>query len=101
MKSFMLWSLVVLNVALGATLAGRHMRPNAAEAQNRRAGEYLTIPVDYQGARAGVVVVLDSTTGELSALITDEGQKKMSALPPMNMIEMFDKSAGALRRPTR
>ena len=101
MKSTMLWTLIVLNVALAATLAGRYMKPNVAEAQVRRAGDYLTIPVDFSGPSAGVVVVLDSTSGELSAVITDENVKRMSALPPMNLIQMFDKTAAPAPRPRR
>ncbi|MBC7784989.1 MAG: hypothetical protein H7144_14215 [Burkholderiales bacterium] len=99
MKSTLICGLIVINVLLLAVLASRHMKPNVAEAQARRAGEYLMMPADFSGARAGAVIVFDSTTGELSAIMTDETTGKMQGMPIIKMGDIFDrKSSTGTRR---
>jgi len=97
MKKLAIYGLLILNVLLLALLFDRHMRPNVAEAQARRPSDYLMIPADFPGARAGAVVVLDSTSGEISAIMTDESQKKMEGMPTIKLGEMFDRASGNSR----
>ncbi|MGN6506895.1 MAG: hypothetical protein ACTHM6_15175 [Tepidisphaeraceae bacterium] len=99
MKSIALWCLITANAALLACLIGRYTKPNAAIAQAARPGDYMVIPVDFPGANTGYVVVLDNVTGEMSAIATDENQKKIYSLPRVNVADLFDAAAG--RRRTR
>ncbi len=89
MKTTMIWALAALNVALLAGLAFQYLPTNYANAQAARPGEYLMIPVDFQGARSGVVVILDSSTRKMSALMTDENLKKTEAMPPIDLEQVF------------
>ncbi len=94
MKTTAIWALVILNVMLLASLVWTRLPSNVVEAQVRRPGDYLMIPVDFQGARTGVVVVLDSTNGELSAIATDDSNArnaKMSGMRPIKLTELFDR----------
>ncbi len=104
MKSTVITALVILNALLAAMLVSRYIKPNVAEAQARsRPGDYLMMPADFPGARAGAVVVLDSTTGELSAIMTDENAKRMEGMPIIRMGDIFDNASNTAnnKKPNR
>ena len=70
MKTKILWSLAVLNVALLAMFIMRQTRDNSALAQMRgaapaRAGDYVMVPGEVTGGNSEVVYVIDTTSGEL------------------------------------
>lgn len=90
MKNVVLWSLVVLNVALAAAFISRQTTPNAAIAQARRPGDFIMIPGDVTGASSGVVYIIDSVNGELSAMIYDDSRKQLDAMPKINLARDFE-----------
>jgi hypothetical protein len=97
MTTTALWALALLNAMLLGALAWRYVPENQAVAQARRPGDYLMIPVDFQGARAGVVAVLDQTNNELSAIATEDTNvknAKMAAMRPVKLTELFDGNRG-------
>ena len=98
MKRTVLTTLLVINAVLATTLVMKFMPANVAEAQIRRPGEYIVIPAEVQGGNAGVVFIVDTTTGEMSAIALDEGAKKLAAMPRMNLTEMLNNAAGGGRR---
>lgn len=103
MKSTMLWALVALNVVLAISFIGRFMPGNAAmAAQNkagnnaRRPGEYAMIPGEVTGGSAGVVYMLDTTNGLLTAATYDQatGGGKLVSQAQINVTELFARGAG-------
>ena len=103
MKMTALWCLIVLNVVLLGTLVSRYVRPNAAMAQvaTGRAGDYTVIPLDTIGTPAGSIIVIDNITGKMTAIQTDEANRRMVALQRVDAARMFDNAAGNRRPPTR
>lgn len=99
MKTTAIWCLVVVNTLLAALLIQRYVPGNYAQAQLARPGDYLCVPVDFPGARTGAVVVLNSTDGELSAIMTDENQKRMEGMAPIRLADLFDRAATGGRKP--
>lgn len=99
MKSTMLWALVVLNVLLLVGALGRFSRPNAAVAQAvRRPGEYIMIPGEVTGGNAGVVYILDTTNGLLSALTLQPGTERMVNMPKIDLAQIFAHGADAVEK---
>src|SRR5687767_8418231 len=94
MKRTVLTTLLMLNVVLAAALVWKHIPEHIAEAQIRRPGEYIIIPADVQGGSGGVLFIVDTTTGEMSAVALNEGAKKLEAMPRMNLTEMLNNAAG-------
>jgi len=98
MKSTMLWALVALNVMLAMSFISRFMPSNTAmAAQNaRRPGEYAMIPGEVTGGSAGVVYILDTTNGFLTAATYDQasGGGKLVSQSQINVTEIFARGAG-------
>ncbi|CAN5415495.1 hypothetical protein BH09PLA1_BH09PLA1_19890 [soil metagenome] len=98
MKSTMFWALIALNVLLFVTFMNRFMPANTATAaQNaRRPGEYAMIPGEVTGGSAGVVYMLDTTNGFLTAATYDQatGGGKLVSQAQINVTEIFAKGAG-------
>jgi hypothetical protein len=90
MKNLLLWSLVVLNVALAAAFIGRHTASNSAVAQARRPGDFILIPGDVAGSSNSVVYIIDSVNGELSAMLYDDTRKQLDAMPKINLARDFE-----------
>lgn len=88
MKSTVIWSLVLLNAVLVGSLVGRWVEPRA-NAQARRPAEYLAIPAEVQGGLAGLVYVVDTSNGEMTAIAYDENKKRLDAMPRMNLQAIF------------
>lgn len=107
MKTFLLWTLVLLNAILVATFAFRLFPDNAAHAQAgaaRRPGDYLLIPGEVTGGSGAVVYVLDVTTGKLSAMSYDEPRNEIGMMRELDLARVFDAGAtigGGDRRRTR
>lgn len=91
MKTVAIWALLALNAVLVIGLGYKYLPENVAQAQVRgRPGDYMMIPVDFAGARSGVVVILDSATNELSALMVDENRAVLSAQAPIPLQDVFE-----------
>jgi hypothetical protein len=99
MKSTFLWALIVLNVMLLIGVIGRFSRPNAAVAQAvRRPGEYIMIPGEVTGGNAGVVYILDTTNGLLSALTLQPGNERLVNMPKIDLAQIFARGADAVEK---
>jgi hypothetical protein len=98
MKSTMLWALVALNVLLLAGFVSRFIPGNAAVAAQaaRRPGEYAMIPGEITGGTAGVVYIVDTTNGLLTAASYDQtaGGGKLVSQAQINLTELFARGAG-------
>lgn len=91
MKTVAIWVLLALNAVLLVGLGYQYLPENYAQAQARgRPGDYMMIPVDFAGARSGVVVIVDSATNELSALMVDENRSILSAQAPIRLQDVFE-----------
>lgn len=91
MKTVAIWVLGALNAVLLIGLGYKYLPENYAQAQARgRPGDYIMIPVDFAGARSGVVVIVDSATNELSALMVDENRSVLSAQAPIRLQDVFE-----------
>ena len=102
MKTTAMWCLVCLNVVLLGTLVNRYARPNAAMAQvagGAAAGDYTVIPLDVIGTPSGSIIVIDNRSGKMTAIQTDEANRRMVALPRVDATRLFDQAGS--RRPTR
>lgn|SRR4029079_8055596 len=105
MKSTMLWALVALNALLLVTFLGRFTPGNTAvAAQNagtRRPGEYAMIPGEVTGGSAGVVYILDTTNGWLTAATYDQatGGGKLVSQAQINLTEVFARGAAQNQPP--
>jgi hypothetical protein len=99
MKSTVLWALVVLNALLLLGFLSRLTPSNAAMAQApRRPGEYIMVPGETVGS-GGVVYVVDTTNGLLSAIAWDESQRKLVSMPKLPLADIFTRGADAVNPP--
>ncbi len=99
MKSTVLWALVLLNAILLVTFLGRVTRDNAALAQPARAtsarpGDYLMVPADVVGASNGIVVIVDQTNGQLSAMSYDENSRRLVNMAKIDLAQVFQRGTG-------
>ena len=91
-RSKVLWGLVVLNVflvivlSLKLGLAEKPARANNALA----AGEYIMAPARVQGFNNGLVFVLDTNNGVLSAFSYDHNRKTLNIMDPIPLGRFFE-----------
>lgn len=95
-KALMLWGLVVLNVFLLVVVVNRYSKPNAAMAQNLAPGDYLTAPGNIVGQSDGVVFVLDTRNGLMTAMQYDSGKGTFGSLPAIDVNRALQAGAGAV-----
>ena len=99
MKSTALWALIILNAVLLAAFVGRVIGENTAVAQNNRGGaapaaaarpgDYIMAPADINGSSSGIVVVVDQTNGQLSAISYDEANRKFDSMNKIDLAATF------------
>jgi len=94
MKSVILGALAALNVLLVVILVNKFIPPNKAVAQAERPSDYLTVPAELNGVNTGVVFILDTSKGELSAMTYDENQNALLVFPKLNLTQVFKAGAG-------
>ena len=98
MKSKVVYGLVLLNVLLLMSFLARLGRDNTAQAQApARPGDYIMIPGEVTGGNSGVVYVVDTTHGLLSAITYNETGKKLETMPKLDLGAIFAKGAEALQ----
>jgi sugar lactone lactonase YvrE len=86
MKRRIFWALVGLNVLLlGAML----LRSKPAAAAPRVRADYIMIPGSVAGSPNDVVYVIDTDNGKLSALVYDDGTKRVTSMPPIDLGAAF------------
>ena len=100
MKTTVLWTLVVVNALLLGSFLGRFTQSGSAIAQpNRgqpaapRPGDYMMIPGEVTGGSAGVVYIVDTTNGKLSAMSYDESNRKLVSMQATDLAPIFQAAA--------
>ena len=114
MKSTILWVLVALNALLLFTFIGRVTRDNAAMAQPagskdkdnpnarpRMPGDMVMISGEVSSGVNGVVYIVDTTNGYLSAMTYDDSRGELSAMPKIDLAKCFEGGARGARMPNR
>jgi hypothetical protein len=106
MKSTILWALVALNALLLCTFIGRITRENAAIAQPagkpndpnsprpRMPGDFVMISGEVTGGVSGVVYIVDTTNGYLSAMTYDDSRGELSAMSKIDLARVFEGGRG-------
>jgi hypothetical protein len=89
MRRKILWALAGANIVLGSMCLFHLLSPEPAMAQARRPSEYLMIPADIPGGRTGIVYVVDTTNGALSAMAYDDAAQRLNFMKPMNLEAAF------------
>ena len=94
MKTVTLWGLVGLNVMLLASFFGLRVYENAAsgQAMNRRPGEYIMIDGQISANTTGVVYVVDTVNGQLTALTYGQQagpNAQIESMPPVDLNAVF------------
>jgi hypothetical protein len=89
MKSAVLWALVALNVLLVAVVVNRFLPEQRAHAQVSRPSDYIMVPGELNGIATGVVFMVDTSRGELSAMSYDETQNVISPMPKIDLAQVF------------
>lgn len=103
MKTTVLWALVVANALLLISFIGRFPSGNAALAQPARGavrpGDYLMIPGDVSGVSSGLVFIVDTTNGRLSALTYNESTRRIDSMQSIDLGAVFQRAAGGAPNP--
>jgi hypothetical protein len=86
--------LVAGNVALAWSLLnpGQSLTPAAnANAEFQPASEYLMVPAQLTSANQDIIYVIDTRSGNLSALAYDR-QRGIEAIAPLRLSEFFERA---------
>jgi hypothetical protein len=94
MKSAVLWSLGVLNVLLAIVLINRFLPSQQAVAQVGRPSDYIMVPATITGISGGVVIIVDTSKGELSAMSYNDAQNTLEPMPKIDLNQVFKSGAG-------
>src|SRR5512133_1546000 len=96
MKSRIIWCLIGINIALVATFVFPRIRSNTALAQRaERPADYLLIPGTVIGVDRGVVYVIDSSNGQMSALAYDDTSGRLVVMQPTDLQRVFEEGQDA------
>jgi len=87
MRSKTISALVLLNVALLATLLFPNLLTRTAKAQIARPSDYLMVSGEVTGGVSGVVFAVDTRNKWLSAFTFDG--HKLEAMPPIDLNRIF------------
>jgi hypothetical protein len=94
MKSVMLWALGALNVLLAVVLINKFLPEQKAMAQVGRPSDYLMVPGEINGVTTGVVFIVDTTKGELSAMSYDDTTNQLNPMPKIDLTQVFKAGQG-------
>jgi hypothetical protein len=94
MKNVLLWTLIVANALLLASFGDRLLHQNTARAQAagmRRPGDYLEISGMVIGSPAGLVYVVDTVNGQLTAMTFGQAgtTTQIQSMPPIDLAQIF------------
>lgn len=84
-KRTMLWMLAALNAGLAMALLFKLGGEPVAAAQVRARGDYVMVPARVSGVSNGVVYMVDTRNGLLSAFTYDHGAKDLQSMPPIDL----------------
>ena len=94
-RSKVLWGLVGLNVFLVIVLSlklGVAERP--AHANMLAGGDYIMAPARVTGFNNGVIFLLDTNDGILSAFSYDNNRRELNAMDPIPLERLFQTGGG-------
>jgi hypothetical protein len=94
MKSALFWGLAALNVLLVAVLVNRYLPDNTAHAQAARPSDYIMVPGKVVGVSSGVVFIVDTSRGDLSAMTFDNTSNELKPLRRIPLEQVFRSGAG-------
>jgi hypothetical protein len=94
-RSNVLWALAGLNAFLLVMLVWKLGGESAAHAQAPARGDYVMVPARVAGATNGVVYMIDTRNGMLSAFIYDSNRKDFNVMDPINLHRIFENGGGA------
>ena len=89
MKSAALWGLGALNVLLAVVLINKYIPEQRAMAQVGRPSDYIMVPATITGITSGVVVIVDTSKGELSAMSYDDARNILEPMPKIDLNQVF------------
>lgn len=92
MKSLTLLSLIVLNVVLAGALLAKYGHDNTAVAQLGRPADYAMITGEINGNTNSVIYLVDTTNGQLGAMIFDPTRSRFDLLPPIDLGRVLDQA---------
>ena len=100
MKTRLIWCLIGVNIALAVTLLPSLLREKTAVAKIPRPSDYLMIPGQITGADRGVVYIIDTTQGMMSAVAFEDSSGRIEVMPPTDLVRVFEEGvpAGTRRR---
>lgn len=88
MKTRILWSLVGVNVLLLGAMLLRSKPAMAAPHGGRT--DYIMVPGDVAGGANEVVYVIDTDNAKLSAVVYDDGNHRITSMPPIDLESAFN-----------
>ena len=91
-KAFIFGALVVLNALLVVLFINKHTPDSQAHAQ-ARPSDFLMVPGTVTGVSTGVVFIVDTSTGQLSAVTYNDTRDVVTPLPKIDLNQVF--KAGA------
>jgi len=94
MKSALLWALGALNVLLAIVLFNKYTPEQKAMAQLARPSDYIMAPAQITGIPSGVVIIIDTSKGELSAMSYNDPQNVLEPMPKIDLNQVFKAGAG-------
>jgi hypothetical protein len=94
-RSKTLYALVALNAALLVGLVWKMGGENTVHAQRAARGDYVMVPAELTAATNGVIYIVDTRNGMLSAMMYDNNKKTFMTMAPINVTRILE--AGAVR----
>ena len=94
MKSALLWGLGALNVLLAIVLINKFIPDQRAVAQVGRPSDYIMVPAQVTGIAGGVVIIVDTSKGELSAMSYNDAQNVLEPMPKIDLNQVFKAGGG-------
>lgn len=94
MKSAILWALGALNVLLAIVLINKFVPEQRAVAQVGRPSDYIMVPAQINGISGGVVIMVDTSKGELSAMSYNDAQNVLEPMPKIDLNQVFKVGGG-------
>jgi hypothetical protein len=98
-RSKILWLLAVLNAVLVAALCWKLGGDNPAYAAGAGRGDYIMVPGRLPGFNNGIIYMVDTRNGMLSAFVFDHNKNDFNIWEPINLTRLFEN--GPSIQPTR
>jgi len=93
-RSVVLWALAVLNAVLLVAITWKFGGENRAQAQARGRGDYVLLPARLSSAPNGVIYIVDTRNGLLSAFVYDSNRHVLNTMPPIDLGRVLGAAGG-------